>query len=199
MRFLSRPFPSALRRISAVLALSAVLSPAFALPLTDMRAEDYVPMASELKKSLNLNANQQTLWQQIDSKTRKLLFDRKARRERLQAEALKAVQKPGVELRDLNKALDEETSISANEERQLREWWLTMNDSLSESQRLVVAQMIAEQLERVSENGAARPERKDDGDHKGGGKGGKGGMGGGMGMGVGPGGVNVNLPGGGGD
>lgn len=202
MRFLSRPFPSVLRRLSAALALSAMLAPAFALPLTDMRAEDYMPMASELKKSLNLNANQQTLWAQVESKTRKLLFDRKARREHLQDAALKAVQTPGVELRELNKALEEETTVSANEERQLREWWLSMNDALSEPQRQTVAQMIAEQLQRVQENGGgARPERKDDGDHRGGKGGGRGGMGGGMGgmgVGVGSGGMNVNLPGSGG-
>lgn len=201
MRFLSRPFPSVLRRLSAALALSALLSPAFALPVTDMKAEDYLPMASELKKSLNLNANQQTLWSQIESKTRKLLSERKARRERLQGAALTAAQTPGVELRELAKAVDDETNVSTAEEKQLREWWLTMNDALSESQRQLVAQMISEQLQRIAESGggAPRPERKEEGGHQGGKGGGRGGMGGngGMGVGVGAGGVNVNLPGGG--
>jgi hypothetical protein len=59
-----------------------------------MRAEDYLPMAAELKKSLNLNANQQTLWSQTESRTRKLLAERKARRERLQAAALAGAQAP---------------------------------------------------------------------------------------------------------
>jgi hypothetical protein len=66
-----------------------------------MRAEDYLPMAAELKKSLNLNANQQTLWSQTESRTRKLLAERKARRERLQAAALAGAQAANAELRDL--------------------------------------------------------------------------------------------------
>ncbi|WP_343730445.1 hypothetical protein [Duganella sp.] len=183
-----------LRRLSAALALSALLSPAFALPVTEMRAEDYLPMASELKKSLNLNANQQTLWSQTEAKTRKLLSERKARRERLQAAILTGTQGANVELRDLGKALDEETTLSAAEEKQLREWWLTVNDALTEGQRQSVVQLVSEQLQRVPESGASpRPERRKEGggEHRGG-KGGRGGMG------VGAGGVNVNLPGGGG-
>lgn len=193
-----RLFSFPLRRLSAALALSALLSPAFALPVTEMRAEDYLPMAAELKKSLNLNANQQILWSQTESKTRKLLSDRKARRERLQAATLAGTQGANVELRDLGKAMDEETTISAAEEKQLREWWLTVNDALTEGQRQAVVQLVSEQLQRVPESGGStRPERREEGggEHRGG-KGGRGGMGGG-GMGVGPGGVNVTLPGGG--
>jgi hypothetical protein len=200
MRFLSRPFPFALRRVSAALALSALLSPAFAVPVMDMQAEDYMPMAMELKKSLSLNANQQTLWAQVESKTRRLLAERKARRERLQDATLKAAQTPGIELREMSKAVEDEAAVEANEGKLLREWWLTMNDALTEPQRQSVATMISEQLQRVAESGAARPERKEDsGEHKGG-KGGRGGPGGGsgMGVGVGAGGVNVNVPGAGG-
>ncbi|MTV38972.1 hypothetical protein [Duganella radicis] len=196
MRLLSLP----LRRLSAALALSALLSPAFALPVTEMRAEDYLPMAAELKKSLNLNANQQTLWSQTESRTRKLLSERKARRERLQAATLAGTQGANVELRDLGKAMDEETNISAAEEKQLREWWLTVNDALTEGQRQTVVRLVGEQLQRVQDNGGGgRPERKEEGggEHRGGKGGGRGGMGGGgMGVGVGAGGVNVNLPGG---
>lgn len=194
MRFL--PFP--VRRLSAALILSALLSPAFALPVAEMRAEDYLPMASELKKSLSLNANQQTLWAQTESKTRKLLSDRKARREHLQAAALAGAQGANVELRDVGKAMDEETNISAAEEKQLREWWLTVNDALSESQRLAVVQMLSEQLQRVAPEGGAapRPERKEEGgEHRGGGR--RGGGGGGMGVNAGSGGANISLPGGG--
>jgi hypothetical protein len=180
MRFLSLPSPSALRRVSAALALSAALSPAFALPVMEMRAEDFLPMASELKKSLNLNTNQQTLWQQVESKTRSVLRDRKTRRDRLQAATQAGTQGANVELRDLAKAIDEETTVSANEEKLLREWWLTVNDALSESQRQIVVNLVSEQLLRVPDNGSsARPERKEEsgGEHRGG-KGGRGGMGG---------------------
>ena len=200
MRFLPRPTSSVLRRVGAALALSALLSPAFALPLMELKAEDYLPMAAELKKSLSLNANQQTLWTQTESKTRNLLRARKERRERLQTATLAGAQTANVELRDLARAVDEESTVSAGEEKLLREWWLTVNDALSENQRQTVAQTLAEQLQRAPENGSgARPERKEEGGEHRGGKGGRGGMGGGgMGVGVGAGGLNVNLPGGGG-
>ncbi|NYE62922.1 hypothetical protein FHW58_004144 [Duganella sp. 1224] len=198
MRFLSHLSLSVVRRAAVALALSALLAPAFALPVMELRAEDYLPMADELKKSLSLNANQQTLWAQTETRTRNLLRERKARRERLQAATLAGAQGANVELRDLAKAIDEETTISAAEEKELREWWLTVNDALSESQRQTVAQTLSEQLQRApdSAGGGARPPRREEGggEHRGGRGGGRGGMG----MGAGPGGVNVNLPGSGG-
>jgi len=176
-----------------------MLSSALATPVAEMRADDYLPMAAELKKSLNLNANQQTLWAQTESRTRKLLAERKARRERLQAAALAGVQAANPELRELGKAMDEETNTSAAEERQLREWWLTVNDSLTEGQRQAVAQLVAEQLQRVQDmGGSSRPARPEGGaEHRGGGRhGGQGGGGMGGGVSGGPGGLNVTLPGG---
>ena len=81
------PLPFSLRRVAAALALGALLSPAFAVPVMDMRAEDFLPLAADLKQQLKLNTNQQTLWQQTESRTRTLLRERKSRRERLQAAA----------------------------------------------------------------------------------------------------------------
>lgn len=187
-------FRSTLQRLSAALALSAVLSPAFALPVMEMRAEDFLPMAAELKKSLNLNANQQILWQQTESKTRNLLRERQTRRERLQAATLEATKGANVELRDLAKAVDEETAAAAGEEKLLREWWLTVNDALNETQRQTVVQLVGEQLLRVPDNGAhgAAPHKQEGGEqqHRGGRKNGMGGSVGG------PGGASISLPGG---
>ena len=186
-------FSSTLQRVSAALVLSAALSPAFALPVMEMRAEDFLPMAAELKKSLNLNPNQQTLWQQTESKTRTLLRERQARRERLQAAALAGTKVAGAELRDLAKSVDEETTVGANEEKLMREWWLTVNDALNETQRQAVVQLLGEQLLRVPDNGGghegAAPRKEGGGERHGGGR--KGGVGG-------PGGASINLPGGGG-
>ncbi|SHM85215.1 hypothetical protein SAMN05192549_1037 [Duganella sacchari] len=192
MRLLSRSSSLALCRLSATLALSAMLSSALATPVMDMRADDYLPMAAELKKSLNLNANQQTLWSQTETKTRNLLRERKARRERLQEATLAGAQSATAELRDLSKAIDEETTLGASEERQLREWWLTVNDALTESQRQMVVQLISEQLQRAQDNGGgARPEHKEEGgEHRSGGRRGGASM-------KGPGGANISLPGGG--
>lgn len=190
--------PFSLRRLAAVLALGAMLSPAFAVPVMDMRAEDFLPLAADLKQQLKLNANQQTLWQQTESRTRNLLRERKSRRERLQAAALTAAQTPGVELRDVARTVEAESITAAGEEKQLREWWLIVNDALDETQRGIVAQQLNEHLLRVQDNGGPGPgrgERRDDGgEHRGGGR--KGGGQGGMGIGVGAGGASMSLPGG---
>ncbi|MYN19921.1 hypothetical protein GTP81_24560 [Rugamonas sp. FT107W] len=188
-------FSSTLQRLAVALALSAALLPAHAVPVMDIRAEDMLPMAAELKKSLNLNANQQILWQQTETKTRNLLRERQARRERLQAATLAGAQGgANVELRDLAKAVDEETTASALEEKLLREWWLTVNDALNETQRQAVVQLVAEQLQRVPDSGAhngAMPHKQEGGEQHRGGR--KGGMGGSVG---GPGGASISLPGG---
>ena len=204
------PFSSLARRLAlaGVLLFGAgvVALPASAVPVLDMHAEDFLPMAADLKKSLNLNANQLILWQQTESKTRNLLRERKIRRDRLQAATQAGVQGANVELRDLTKAIDDESAAAAAEEKQLREWWLSVNDALNESQRQIVAQQVGEHLLRVQDTGGggghAGGERKDEGgERRGGGRrggsGGGAGGGGGMGVGVGAGGVNMTLPGGG--
>lgn len=189
------------RRCASVVVLGTMLSPAFAVPVMELRADDLLPLAADLKKQLNLTPNQQTLWQQTETRVRNLLRERKARRERLQTTTQAALQAPTVELRDLSPAIDQETSTSASEEKQLREWWLTVNDALDEKQRQLVALQVYEHLLRVQDNGGpGRSERRredEGGEHRGsGGNGGRRGGAGGMGVGVGAGGASINLPGG---
>jgi hypothetical protein len=152
--------------------------PSFAVPVMDMRADDLLAMAAEFRKELNLNANQATLWQQTESRTRNLLRERKSRRERMQLAVRPALDGKQVELRDLVGGVDAETAASAAEEKQLRTWWLEVNDALDETQRTRVAVFLAEQMQRVEGGGGGeRPERKKEGG-EGGGRGHKGGMGG---------------------
>lgn len=182
------------RRSVAALVLGAALAPAWALPAMEMRAEDYLPMAAELKKSLNLNSNQQILWQQTENKTRNLLRERQSRREQMQAALQEGLKGANVELRDLARAVEAEAATAANEEKLLREWWLTVNDALSEGQRQTVVQLVAEQLLRVPEHGgagAAGPRREEGGEGRHGG--GRRGGGGGASI-SGPGGSSLNLP-----
>lgn len=190
----------ALVLIGALLLAGAMPAPAFAVPVFDMHAEDFLPIADDLRKALNLNPNQQILWQQTESKTRNLLRERKVRRDRLQVATQAGTQGANVELRDLTKAIDEETNAAAAEEKLLREWWLTVNDALNESQRKIVAQQVSEHLLRVQDNGGGPRvggERKEEGggERRGGGR--RGGGAGGVGVGVGAGGASINLPGGG--
>ena len=183
----------------ALLLAASLPTPALAVPVFDMHAEDFLPMADDLRKVLNLNPNQQILWQQTETKTRNLLRERKARRDRLQLATQAGTQGANVELRDLTKAIDEETNAAAAEEKLLREWWLTVNDALNESQRRIVAQQVSEHLLRVQDNGGGPRvggERKEEGGgERRGGR--RGGGAGGVGVGVGAGGASINLPGGG--
>ncbi|WP_395403818.1 hypothetical protein ACHMW6_33910 [Pseudoduganella sp. UC29_106] len=170
------------RKSGALSLLAALLiglsAPALAVPLMDMKAEDLVPMASEFRKELNLNANQQTLWSQVETRSKNLLRERKARREKLEASTQSALGGKDVELRELTGAMDAETSATAAEDKQLREWWLTVNDALDENQRRQVASFIAEVMTRKDE-GPGRPGsgERPAGDGGGRHRGGHGGMG----------------------
>lgn len=194
----SLTFPPALRRLGLAFLLGTTTLTASAVPIAEMRLEDLLPMAPDFKTELKLNANQTILWQQVEGKTRQLLRERKARRERLQAAVTQGLQAPGLELRDLVAGLDNEGAQSLAEEKQVREWWLSVNDALDEQQRLAVARFIAGQMARVMDAAAPPGESRGapPGEH-GGRKGGKGGMGGagGMGMNVGSGGASMTLPG----
>jgi uncharacterized membrane protein YgcG len=170
--------------------------PSFAVPLMDMRAEDLVPMASQFKQSLNLDANQQTLFGQVEGRSRAILRERTHRREASQEQAKAILAKPDVELRDLNKLVEAENAASAAEDKQLRELWLGLNDALTDKQRAQVATLLNEQLLRVVPEGRPSGEC---GSGEGGnrGMGGRGGHRGGMGganMG-GPGGASMNIGG----
>jgi uncharacterized membrane protein YgcG len=184
------------------LALGSAV-PSFAVPLMDMRAEDLVPMASQFKQSLNLDANQQTLFSQVEGRSRSILRERTHRREALQEQAKAILAKPDVELRDLNKLVEAENAASNAEDKQLRELWLGFNDALTDKQRQEVATLLNEQLMRVVPEGRPGGERgSGEGGNRGmGGRGGRrGGMGGGgmggMGGGMnGPGGASLNIGG----
>jgi len=176
-----------MNRKSGALGLLAALliglsAPALAVPLMDMKAEDLVPMASEFRKELNLNTNQQTLWSQVESRSKTLLRERKTRREKLEAAAKQALDGKDVELRDLTGVLDTEAAATAAEDKQLREWWLTVNDALDENQRRQVASFIAEVMVRKDDGpGHAGSGERPSGDSGGRHRGSHSGMGGGMG------------------
>lgn len=192
---LSPVLTRSLRRLTLALMLAGAGAPSFAVPVMDMHIEDLINMGPDFKKELALTPNQERLWSQVDGRTRQLIRERVSRRERLQTALQQGLQAPNVELRDMVGALDAETATAAAEEKQLREWWLTVNDALDEKQRRAVATFFAEQMLRVQDSGAPRGERpKGDVMPKSGGGRHGGGMGGGMGAGAGNGGMNVSLP-----
>ena len=173
--------PKQLSRLILSTALLLGSASAFATPVMEMRAEDLVPMAIQFRQELKLTPNQQTLWQQVETRSKAILRERVGRREKLQAALVSGAAQPKVELRDLNTALETEQTLEANEDKQLRELWLQVNDALDDNQRQQVAAMVGEQLMRVTPTEThAAPKTEDRGQRKGGGKrGGMGGMGGG--------------------
>ena len=161
-------------RAVAIALLACACSSALATPVMDMRADDLLPMAVEFKKSLNLTPNQQTLWLQVENRSKALLRERQSRRERLQQALKTGLAGAKVELRDMAGALEAEAATAAAEEKQLREWWLGVNDALDENQRQQVAILFAEQLMRVPDSGARAPApraKEEGGQHRGMGRG----------------------------
>lgn len=175
---------SSLRRVAKAVVFALALTgsaASMAIPLMDMRAEDMLPMVFELRDQLKLNANQQTLWLQVEGKSRAILRERQSRREHMQAQAKAMLEKKDVELREVNALIDAETGMSAAEDKQLRELWLGVNDALDDSQRRQVATFANEQLQRVEHPDLPRgatpsADGEGRGGHRGGARRGGGGM-----------------------
>ena len=173
---------------------SAVTMPAMAIPVADFRAEDALPILTEFKKNVNLNPNQQLLWQQTESKVRTILRIRELRRRAIQDAVKAGLEKKNTELRDLTKSMDQDEVISLQENQQLRELWLTMYDALDDKQRDMVVDLLMDQLNRVEDQTKDHGSRSDlskasDGRRGKGGSGGAGGPNGGS-----QGGVGQNVP-----
>ncbi|WP_343025293.1 hypothetical protein [Massilia sp. MP_M2] len=167
------------------------------VPLTDLRAEDLLPIAGDLKQSLGLSPNQQTLWSKAEAASRTTLRDRTRRRAALQEWARTLLAIPDADLRKLDAATDAESATANAEDRQLRALWLDVNDGLDDTQRRQVAGRFGEQLMRVVPEGGGRggaPAGQRDEPNRRGGPGNGRGPGAGQGPG-GPGGASLNFGG----
>ncbi|VXB17513.1 hypothetical protein [Massilia sp. 9I] len=168
----------------ATFALAAAFlctqSLAYAVPVTDWRADELLMQAPEIKKELGLTDNQNLLWEQSLRKTRAILRLRKERRDELDAASRKLAAEPGVEIRTLAAALADDAASVHDEDKELREIWFTMNDALDDRQRALVLVRFRSMLERQPPGpGEGRPERgsKPEGGERGG-RGGRNGPGG---------------------
>ena len=190
--------PCWLRTCLLSLALAtAGAGTAHGVPLTDLRAEDLLPMAGDLKQSLGLSPNQQTLWNKAEGASRTILRDRSRRRAALQEWARTLLASPDADLRKLDAATDAESATANAEDRQLRAQWLDVNDGLDDHQRRQVASRLGEQLLRVVPDGSQRsgaPAGPRDEQNRRGGPGNGRGPGAGQGPG-GPGGASLNFGG----
>ncbi|SFC56598.1 hypothetical protein [Massilia yuzhufengensis] len=168
--------------IALAASLVFLLPAARGISLTEWRAEELLMQAADAKKELALTDNQNLLWERSMRKTRVILRARKERRELIDAAARKAAADPVAELRALAVPLQDDAALLHDEDRELREAWLTVNDALDDRQRKLVLARFRSTLERQpgepgSGKGEGRPERG--GRPEGGGRGqGPGGMGG---------------------
>ena len=151
-----------------------------AMPAMDIGAEQLMRRSGDLKASLNLNANQLLLWQQVEAKTHALLHIRQVRREHLQSALKAGIGDAKAELRDLSTQVEAEENSSVQEDKQLRELWLTMNDALDDNQRSAALLFLADALGRSAETGREAGTERQNGETRGRGAGRK--KGGGMGQ-----------------
>lgn len=150
--------------LAPLLAALVLCQPAHAINVADLRAEQLMLGAESMHKDLALSPNQQTLWKQSASEARAILRARERRRDKLQADLATALGAGAPELRDLNGTLDAEDSTAAAENRHLRGLWLTVNDALTDAQRVQVVQYLASQLARVDAGPAPAGEPRGGGD-----------------------------------
>lgn len=177
------PMPYLKRCLPVLLAASlcAALLPgaARATRVMDLRVDQLMFAANELKSTLNLTPNQLTLWQQVSNKSSAILRTRQLRRDRLQAELKRRLAGTEPDLRSMTAGVEEEAGLAAAEDKQLRELWLDTYDALDDKQRQAVLQLFASQLERVD----ADPDRSGrPAGREGQGREGRGGPGGGRGQ-----------------
>lgn len=172
-----------LQHLALSLLLAASALPVHAINVMELKSEQLLFAASDLKETLTLTPNQQTLWQQSTAKATTLLRARQKRRGALQTDVKARLADPKVELRELGRAIDQESDLAAAEDKQLRELWLTVNDALDDQQRAKVTQALLSQLERADHPGemggrGGREGGPPEGGRRGGKPGGMGGMGG---------------------
>ena len=146
------------KAISTGLCISAIIlcaNRANAMQVMEFRAETLLLNTSQLAANLNLNPNQQILWQKTEAKLQGIMHQRAIRREHLQSELETAMGGSAIELRDLNSKIEQEEQISMQENKNIREISLTLNDALDDQQRSVLQAFLLEQL-------LARPDVKKD-------------------------------------
>ena len=148
-----------LRNIVFSACFTLFASLAHATPVMEVRLESLLAKAGELKKDLNLNANQQLLWQQTESKLSSMLHQRDVRRNRMQTELELRLEQNNIELRELNPQIEQEEQTTVQENKQMRELVLTLNDALDDKQRQALQMFINASLRTTTDAPKAkRPE-----------------------------------------
>ena len=132
-------------------AASMLTASAYAVDVWEFSAQDVLPILTEFKSTSKLSANQQTLWLQMEAKTKAILRIREDRRHEIQSSIKKRLQEKSPELRDLVPSMNRDDEVSAQENQELRESWMTVYDALNDRQRDMLTVLISDQLARVAD------------------------------------------------
>lgn len=147
MRPATRP---CLRRCCAlVLALLCLaIVPARAAAQMGLQSEDAIGRVSQVLQGLNLTTNQRILWQQVEARSRRLIAERQAVRDRGMFEARRALANLDVELRQIAARLDAASDEERRLARQIQEEWLVLEEALDDRQRKELREFMLDQLAR---------------------------------------------------
>lgn len=132
-------------------AASMFAGSAYAIDVWEFNAQDVLPILTEFKSTAKLSPNQQTLWLQMEAKTKAILRTREDRRHEIQSGIKRRLQEKSPELRDFVTLLNQDEKISAEENQALREYWMTIYDALNDVQRDMLAVLLNDQLVRVAD------------------------------------------------
>ena len=160
-----------------------VPGPAFAATIFDAAPEEMLRLASAARQKFNLSASQATLWFQAEAKTREILRERQARRERLLAEMAAGLNAPAG-LRAAAKEIAAEEEVSLQETRLIGDIWLAIDDALDSAQRAGFRAEIRALMRWTAPSAEARHEAAPNPAPSGGRRGRSGGMGGEFGGGI---------------
>ena len=156
--------------------------------------EALLHLAEELRPQLKLSASAATQWLQAESKTRELLREQRARRERFAIEVQDQLHNGQIKIDAIAKRIDSEDSIAFEERHSIRQYWISALKDLNENQEAQCRDFLRAALDAPASVAPAAPpptkntnmdespkQRGGRGSRSGGfGSGGGGGFGGGM-------------------
>lgn len=172
------------------LLLFAWFSGASAAAILDLAGEDLLRQATELRPQLKLTALQLPPWLQAESRTREILREQRARRERFQIELKEDINRGQFSVAGMFSRIEAEDTVAQEERRLLRQIWGSVFKGLDGSQESQLREFVRVLLEAPPSTLPTPPPAPssagpDDQSRQRSGRGGKmGGMGGGLGGGM---------------
>lgn len=160
------------RRIASALAAVAVsatmATAAFAMPWggdhdgkpgnrSECRSEKGMKGMSRLHDDLKLDAKQQALWTEAEKASKESMTGMRDRFRQHHEEIQALIDKPGADLREVAKRMDEFKSEGQKLREASRDRWLTVYDSLNAEQKEKARVFFKSKLDRMARHGHRGP------------------------------------------